>query len=78
MPRHATSLGAGNFPAASKLMQRYEQEKAYKMHQQKVKYWGFNMNNWIEFLRSLKGFDNGQCPKYILFFPKLLNYDETM
>ena len=36
MPRHDTSLGAGNFPAASKLLRRYEQDKAYKLHQQKV------------------------------------------
>lgn len=36
MPRHAASFGAGNFPAASKLLQRYEQDRAYKMHQQKM------------------------------------------
>lgn len=36
MPRHGTGLGAGNFPAASKLLMRYEHDKAYKLHQQKV------------------------------------------
>lgn len=36
MPRHGTGLGAGNFPAANKLLMRYENDRAYKMHMQKV------------------------------------------
>lgn len=41
MPRHGTGLGAGNFPAANKLLMRYENDRAYKMHMQKV---GTQMN----------------------------------
>ncbi|XP_053404573.1 uncharacterized protein LOC123536677 isoform X2 [Mercenaria mercenaria] len=36
MPRHGTGLGAGNFPAANKLLMRYENDRAYKLHLQKV------------------------------------------
>ena len=36
MPRHATRLGASGFPAANKLLMRYEADRAYKLHQQRV------------------------------------------
>ena len=36
MPRHGTGLGAGAFPAANKLLMRYENDRAYKLHMQKV------------------------------------------
>ncbi|XP_060594031.1 uncharacterized protein LOC132748437 isoform X2 [Ruditapes philippinarum] len=36
MPRHGPGLGAGNFPAANKLLMRYENDRAYKLHQQKI------------------------------------------
>ena len=36
MPKHGTGLGAASFPAANKLLMRYEADRAYRMHQQKV------------------------------------------
>ncbi|WAR20423.1 ANX13-like protein [Mya arenaria] len=36
MPRHGPGLGANNFPAANKLLMRYEADRSYKIHQQKL------------------------------------------
>lgn len=61
MPGHGTGLGAGNFPAANKLLMRYEHDRAYKQHMQKVSLFKmpyfvfmFRSNNFITLFENMK------------------------
>ncbi|KAL3874222.1 hypothetical protein ACJMK2_037267 [Sinanodonta woodiana] len=36
MPRHATSLGSSSFATSSKILQKYEQDRMYQIHKQKL------------------------------------------